>query len=94
MPYEHKENTGTLFQNDRKTTDNQPDFKGQINVGGKLLDIAGWMKEGGRGNFYSLKVSEPRQQQPAQQNAPQQQQAYRKAGAKSDQFDKFMENSF
>lgn len=58
MAYEHKENTGTIFMNEKKA-DNHPDWKGQININGKLLDVAGWIKQGNKGNFISLKVSEP-----------------------------------
>ena len=55
MAYEHKENSGSVFPNVKKTSDNQPDFKGQVNVGGKLFDIAIWNK----GKFQSIKISEP-----------------------------------
>jgi hypothetical protein len=88
MPFEHKDNSGTLFPNDRKTANNQPDFKGQIKVNGKLLDIAGWIKEGAKGNFYSLSVSEPRQQNAGQPQSGQDRMV--KAGAKSDAFDKHL----
>ena len=55
MAYEHKENSGSVFPNVKKTSDNQPDFKGQVNVAGKLFDIAIWNK----GKFQSIKISEP-----------------------------------
>lgn len=55
MAYEHKENSGSVFPNQKKTSDNQPDFKGQVNVAGKLYDIAIWNK----GKFQSIKISEP-----------------------------------
>lgn len=61
MAFEHRENFGTLFKNDRKNGEKHPDYKGQINVNGQLLDIAAWIKEGKKGKFLSLKVSEPRQ---------------------------------
>ena len=57
--FEHKENTGSIFKNNRKEKDTHPDYKGQINVNGKLLDIALWVKEGSKGSFFSAKVSEP-----------------------------------
>jgi uncharacterized protein (DUF736 family) len=88
MPFEHKDNSGTLFPNDRKTANNQPDFKGQIKVNGKLLDIAGWIKEGTKGNFYSLSVSEPRQQNAGQAQSGQGRMV--KAGARRDDFDKHL----
>ncbi len=55
MSYEHKVNSGSIFPNQKKTSDNQPDFKGQVNVEGKLFDIAIWNKS----KFQSIKISEP-----------------------------------
>jgi hypothetical protein len=55
MSYEHKVNSGSIFPNQKKTSDTQPDFKGQVNVEGKLFDIAIWNK----GKFQSIKISEP-----------------------------------
>jgi hypothetical protein len=55
MSYEHKVNSGSIFPNQKKTSDNQPDFKGQVNVAGKLFDIAIWNK----GKFQSIKISPP-----------------------------------
>jgi hypothetical protein len=62
MPYEHKDGQGSLFKNDYKTSEAHPAYKGQIMVKGELLDIAAWVKDGQKGQFLSLKVSEPRQQ--------------------------------
>lgn len=66
MAFEHKDGQGSLFRNERKTTDSQPDYRGQVKIDGKLLDIAAWLKEGAKGKFFSLSVSEPRQQQAQQ----------------------------
>jgi hypothetical protein len=81
MPYEPKPDTGTLFTNDRKTAENQPDMTGDIlialpNGGAKKMRIAGWWKQGQRGEFLSVKLSEPqqRQQQDAHQGEQQPQQ--------------------
>lgn len=59
--FEHKENTGSVFTNDKKGNEKAPDLKGQVNVGGKLYDVAMWVKEGNKGKYYSMKVDEPRQ---------------------------------
>ena len=45
MAYEHKTNTGTLFVNDYKSNDNHPDFKGTVNVEGKIFEVAAWKGE-------------------------------------------------
>ena len=59
--FEHKENTGSVFTNDKKGNDKAPDLKGQVNVGGKLYNVAMWVKDGNKGKFYSMKIEEPQQ---------------------------------
>jgi uncharacterized protein (DUF736 family) len=63
MSYEHKANTGTLFPNNKKA-DNHPDYKGKIKVGDQEYDIAGWVKTTDKGQFLSLKISEPFKPEP------------------------------
>ena len=59
--YEHKAGNGTLFKNPNKTPDNnQPEYSGQIMTqDGKLQQIAAWLKDGTKGKYMSLKLSEP-----------------------------------
>lgn len=59
--FEHKENTGSVFVNDKKGNDKAPDLKGQLNIDGKLYNVAMWVKEGNKGKFYSIKVEVPQQ---------------------------------
>lgn len=40
-------NKGALFKNDRKKSPNQPDYRGQINVGGIEYWVSGWIKTAG-----------------------------------------------
>lgn len=56
MAYEQRENSGTLFKNDRKEQPNHPDYKGEINVGGDLYWLSAWIKDGKRGKFMSLSI--------------------------------------
>lgn len=63
MSYEHKANTGTLFPNNKKA-DTHPDYKGKIKVGEVEYDLAGWIKKTDKGQFLSLKISEPFQPSP------------------------------
>jgi hypothetical protein len=50
--------SGVLFKNDKKETDKHPDYTGKINVAGKELRLAAWIRDGKKGKFMSLKVSE------------------------------------
>ena len=57
--FEHKENYGSLFKNDKKEKENKPDYTGKVNVEGALYSIAGWKKVSEAGNtFLSLKISD------------------------------------
>lgn len=63
-----KENTGMIFKND-KQNDKQPDYKGQVNVAGKQLDVACWLKDGAKGRYMSVKFSEPyKKDEPVDEN--------------------------
>ena len=53
-------NSGAIFKNEKKTSENQPDYRGKINVDGVDKEIALWIrtsKEGGK-QFFSAKISE------------------------------------
>jgi hypothetical protein len=57
MSFEHKEGSGSLFRNDRKQPgEKTPDYRGEIKLNGEIIKIAGWIREGQRGKFLSLKV--------------------------------------
>jgi CHASE1-domain containing sensor protein len=74
-------NKGSLFKNDRKQRDNQPDFTGKIELGQDVIDaalaglpiyVSGWTKEIKQGQkagqkFISLAVQPPRDQSQGQQ---------------------------
>lgn len=68
MGYEQREG-GILFKNDRKKTDKQPDWKGEMTFGGKKYELAAWEKKAKNGStFLSVSMKEPRPQQ--QEEAP------------------------
>ena len=40
---ETKENTGALFSNANKKTDNHPDYTGSAKVNGEMMSISAWI---------------------------------------------------
>jgi len=38
--YQPKEGTGSLFKNEKKTAENQPDYKGNFMLGGTLYEVS------------------------------------------------------
>lgn len=55
---------GVLFKNDRKETDNHPDYKGSCEVDGVEYWIAAWIKTGKKGKFMSLAFTEKEEAAP------------------------------
>lgn len=51
-------NRGVLFKNDKKGNEKAPDYTGKMNVGGKEMRLAAWIREGAKGKFMSLSLSE------------------------------------
>ena len=57
---ENKLNTGAIFKNDNKKAENHPDYRGKVNVNGKEMEIALWVKTSSAGNsYFSASFSEP-----------------------------------
>jgi uncharacterized protein (DUF736 family) len=57
---ETKVNSGAIFKNDKKTNEKQPDYRGKVNVNGKEMEIALWLKESSKGTkYFSCSFSEP-----------------------------------
>lgn len=75
--YTPSEGKGTIFRNDRKAADNHPDWRGTAMVNGALVEIALWSREGKRGEFYSVSISNARERQPQPQReaAPRREEA-------------------
>ncbi len=65
MAYEHKPGQGTLGKAKTKTKDTSPDFTGKIKLpNGTEHWLSGWIKKAGNGGeFYSLQIGNPVQQQ-------------------------------
>lgn len=63
-------NRGALFKNEKKATDNHPDYKGSINVNGQDMWLSAWLKTAKSGQKYmSLSVT-PKDDQPAPVQQP------------------------
>ena len=57
---ETKNNSGAIFKNDKKTAENQPDYKGKVVVNGKDMEVALWLKESKSGmKYFSATFQEP-----------------------------------
>jgi uncharacterized protein (DUF736 family) len=60
---EPKNNSGALFKNDNKTTDKQPDYKGDAIINGEKKQISAWINTSAKGlKYMSLTFQEPREQ--------------------------------
>ena len=71
---ETRNNTGAIFKNDNKKADNHPDYKGKVNVNGKEMEVALWLKTSAKGlKFFSASFSEPyiKSEPQIQSNEPQ-----------------------
>lgn len=57
--FEQRNNSGALFKNKNKKSDDHPSYTGNCIVNGKEMQIAAWVKEGKAGKFFSIAFSEP-----------------------------------
>ena len=58
-------NKGVLFKNDKKGNEKAPDYTGKMNVNGKEMRLAAWIREGAKGKFMSLSLSEQQEKKPS-----------------------------
>lgn len=54
MSYEQRDNSGSLFKNDRKESDRHPDYQGTATIDGKQFYMSAWLKEGRNGKWMSF----------------------------------------
>ena len=58
MAYEQKNNTASMFTNDKKEKETHPDWNGTALIDGKEYYLSAWTKQGRNGDFYSLSFKE------------------------------------
>ena len=64
MPFEHKNNSASLFRNDRRESDNHPTHTGSGKVDGVEYWISAWVNETSAGKkFFSIKL-DPKENRP------------------------------
>ena len=62
MAYEMKEGSGSLFKNQKKATENHPDFNGSIMVNGKEHWFSAWVKESPKvGKYFSVSIGKEKE---------------------------------
>ncbi len=66
MAYEQRDNSGSMFKNERKEKETHPDRTGTAMIDGVMYYVSGWLKQGSKGQFLSLAFKRKDQDQPAQ----------------------------
>lgn len=72
MAFEQRDNSGSLFRNDRKEQEKHPDHKGSAKIDGKEYWVSAWIKEGSKGRFFSLAFTPKDEQKRERRAAPAQ----------------------
>lgn len=71
MAFEHKSNSGSIFRNDRKERESQPDHRGDCKVNGDDYWISAWVNETNNGTkYFSLKFEPKERKAPTKTNSP------------------------
>lgn len=75
MAFEQRDNSGSIFRNEKKEKENHPDYKGSCMVGGVEMWMSSWLKVGANGTkfmSFSFQPKEQQAQQPAARQAAKQ----------------------
>ena len=54
MAYEQRDNSGTLFKNEKREKETHANARGKAMIGGVMYYVDAWTKEGAKGKFQSL----------------------------------------
>lgn len=83
--YEQRDNSGTLFKNDKREAETHPHAKGKAMIDGVMYWVSAWTKDGAKGRFQSLSFKRM-DRQPGEQSEsrPQRQTQPSRAGSPFD----------
>lgn len=70
MNYEMKDNTGTLFRNEKKQSETQPDYRGEALVNGESVWMSAWLNTSAKGTKYMKFAFSPKEERPQQTQQP------------------------
>ena len=73
MAYEQRDNSGSLFKNDKKESENHPDYNGSAMVNGTEMWMSAWLKTSTSGKKFMSFSFKPKDQQtskPVAKSAP------------------------
>lgn len=71
MAYEMKDNSGSIFKNDKKEKETHPDYRGKMMVDGKEKSVSLWVKESKNGvKYFSMSIQEPYKKDAPSSSAP------------------------
>lgn len=73
MAYEQRDNSGSLFVNNRKEKETHPDRTGKAMIGGVMYYVNGWLKKTGEGETWLSLSFKPIEggSQPAKKKEPE-----------------------
>jgi len=60
MAYEPKDMTGSLFRNEKRENDKQPEYTGSVMIDGRAFWLNGWVKETSAGKKYFSLALKPK----------------------------------
>ena len=64
MAYEQRDNSGSLFKNDKREKDSHPNATGSAMIGGVEYWVSAWTKDGKKGKWQSLAFKRKEERKP------------------------------